>query len=91
MKSALIKDLYSEIDRLKQGCLLLPRALSLSTHFVFVWNNAILFSVINGMTFFFPSTVQLEVYAAREKNGIYIPRDRYLHEEAEKKVQVFTI
>ncbi|KAF3453779.1 hypothetical protein FNV43_RR04220 [Rhamnella rubrinervis] len=44
MKSAMIKDLYSEIDRLKQ-----------------------------------------EVYAAREKNGIYIPRDRYLHEEAEKK------
>ncbi|XP_058109930.1 kinesin-like protein KIN-5D [Magnolia sinica] len=47
MKSALIKDLYSEIDRLKQ-----------------------------------------EVYAAREKNGIYIPRDRYLHEEAEKKAMV---
>ncbi|XVF20156.1 hypothetical protein REPUB_Repub11eG0174000 [Reevesia pubescens] len=44
MKSALIKDLYSEIDRLKQ-----------------------------------------EVYAAREKNGIYIPRDRYLNDEAEKK------
>ncbi|CAI0545219.1 unnamed protein product [Linum tenue] len=44
MKSAMIKDLYSEIDRLKQ-----------------------------------------EVYAAREKNGIYIPRDRYLQEEAEKK------
>ncbi|XP_015935673.1 kinesin-like protein KIN-5D [Arachis duranensis] len=44
MKSAMIKDLYSEIDRLKQ-----------------------------------------EVYAAREKNGIYIPRDRYIHEEAEKK------
>ncbi|GMP89151.1 hypothetical protein CsSME_00040843 [Camellia sinensis var. sinensis] len=44
MKSALIKDLYSEIDRLKQ-----------------------------------------EVYAAREKNGIYIPRERYLQDEAEKK------
>ncbi|KAF5744663.1 kinesin-related protein [Tripterygium wilfordii] len=44
MKSAMMKDLYSEIDRLKQ-----------------------------------------EVYAAREKNGIYIPRDRYLAEEAEKK------
>ncbi|KAJ1377030.1 P-loop containing nucleoside triphosphate hydrolase [Sesbania bispinosa] len=44
VKSALIKDLYSEIDRLKQ-----------------------------------------EVYSAREKNGIYIPRDRYLNEEAEKK------
>ncbi|KAG1371623.1 Kinesin-like protein KIN-5A [Cocos nucifera] len=47
MKSAMIKDLYSEIDRLKQ-----------------------------------------EVYAAREKNGIYIPRDRYLHEEAEKKAMM---
>lgn len=33
--------------------------------------------------------VPLEVYAAREKNGIYIPRDRYLNEEAEKKVQLF--
>jgi hypothetical protein len=29
-----------------------------------------------------------EVYAAREKNGIYIPRDRYLQDEAEKKVHV---
>uniref|UniRef100_A0A1D1XJA0 Kinesin-related protein n=2 Tax=Anthurium amnicola TaxID=1678845 RepID=A0A1D1XJA0_9ARAE len=44
MKSAMIKDLYSEIDRLRQ-----------------------------------------EVYAAREKNGIYIPRDRFLQEESEKK------
>lgn len=44
MKSAVIKDLYYEIDRLKQ-----------------------------------------EVFAAREKNGIYIPRERYLQEEAEKK------
>ncbi|KAK8683553.1 hypothetical protein V6N13_039612 [Hibiscus sabdariffa] len=44
MKSALIKDLYSEIDRLKQ-----------------------------------------EVYSAREKNGIYIPRDRFLQDESEKK------
>ncbi|KAL6499826.1 Kinesin-like protein KIN-5D [Orobanche gracilis] len=44
MKSAVIKDLYFEIDRLKQ-----------------------------------------EVYAAREKNGIYIPKDRYLQDEADKK------
>lgn len=44
MKSALIKDLYSEIDRLKQ-----------------------------------------EVHAAREKNGIYLPRERFLQDEAEKK------
>lgn len=27
-----------------------------------------------------------EVFAAREKHGIYIPRDRFLIEEAEKKV-----
>ncbi|PWA85208.1 P-loop containing nucleoside triphosphate hydrolases superfamily protein [Artemisia annua] len=44
MKSAMMKDLYSEIERLKQ-----------------------------------------EVYAAREKNGIYIPKERYLLEEEEKK------
>ncbi|CAM8919541.1 unnamed protein product [Rhodiola kirilowii] len=47
LKSAMIKDLYSEIDRLKQ-----------------------------------------EVFAAREKNGVYIPRDRYLQDEAEKKAMV---
>ncbi|XP_052185435.1 kinesin-like protein KIN-5D [Diospyros lotus] len=50
MKSALIKDLYCEIDRLKQ-----------------------------------------EVYAAREKNGVYIPRDRYLQDEAEKKAMTENI
>eukprot|EP00250_Pteridium_aquilinum_P012534 c20784_g1_i1 orf=209-3340(+) len=44
MKSALIKDLYSEMERLKS-----------------------------------------EVNAAREKNGVYLPRDRYLQEEAERK------
>uniref|UniRef100_A0A7N0SVL8 Kinesin motor domain-containing protein n=1 Tax=Kalanchoe fedtschenkoi TaxID=63787 RepID=A0A7N0SVL8_KALFE len=47
LKSAMIKDLYSEIDKLKQ-----------------------------------------EVYAAREKNGVFIPRDRYLQDEAEKKAMV---
>lgn len=31
-----------------------------------------------------------EVYSARERNGIYIPRDRYFEEEAEKKVLSFT-
>ncbi|EFJ25853.1 hypothetical protein SELMODRAFT_413860 [Selaginella moellendorffii] len=44
MKSALIKDLYGEIERLKS-----------------------------------------EVYAAREKNGIYVPRERYYQDEADKK------
>ncbi|TVU01229.1 hypothetical protein EJB05_53331, partial [Eragrostis curvula] len=44
MKSALIKDLYIEMDHLKQ-----------------------------------------ELYAAREKNGVYIPREQYVADEAEKK------
>nr|AMS24216.1 kinesin 5c protein [Marsilea vestita] len=43
-KTALIKDLYSEMERLKA-----------------------------------------EINAAREKNGVYLPRERYLQEEAEKK------
>jgi hypothetical protein len=30
--------------------------------------------------------VEPEVYAAREKNGIYLPRERYFQDEAEKKV-----
>ncbi|KAK3139134.1 hypothetical protein QOZ80_5AG0378360 [Eleusine coracana subsp. coracana] len=44
MKSALIKDLFIEMERLKQ-----------------------------------------ELYAAREKNGVYIPREQFLADEAEKK------
>jgi kinesin family protein 11 len=44
LKSALIKDLYADIERLKQ-----------------------------------------EVRAAREKNGVYLPHDRFIHEEAKKK------
>ncbi|KAK1288108.1 hypothetical protein QJS10_CPB19g00413 [Acorus calamus] len=44
MKSTLIKDLYSEIDRLKA-----------------------------------------EVYASREKSGVYIPKERYYQEESERK------
>ncbi|XP_024366790.1 kinesin-like protein KIN-5D [Physcomitrium patens] len=47
LKTAHIRDLYSEIERLKS-----------------------------------------EVYSARERNGIYIPRDRYFEEEAEKKAMV---
>nr|CAB3499878.1 unnamed protein product [Digitaria exilis] len=44
MKSALIKDLYLEMERMKQ-----------------------------------------ELFATREKNGVYIPREQYLADEAEKK------
>ena len=34
-------------------------------------------------------TSKPEVYAAREKNGVYIPRERYLQDEAEKKVPIW--
>jgi hypothetical protein len=27
-----------------------------------------------------------EVYAAREKNGVYMPKERYYQEESERKV-----
>jgi kinesin family protein 11 len=27
-----------------------------------------------------------EVYAAREKNGVYIPKERFYQEESERKV-----
>lgn len=72
MKSAMMKDLYYEIERLKQG-----------QHFVIIELLVLIF-VFNYFTrsaFFFS-----EVFSAREKNGIYIPRDRYLQEESEKKV-----
>lgn len=29
--------------------------------------------------------LKAEVYAAREKNGVYIPKERYYQEESEKK------
>ncbi|XP_009792660.1 kinesin-like protein KIN-5D isoform X1 [Nicotiana sylvestris] len=78
MKSAMIKDLYSEIDRLKQGLYFyLP---------LFLYINIYL-ALINYLITYFVCSILMptEVYAAREKNGIYIPRDRYLQEEAEKK------
>lgn len=35
---------------------------------------------------FFVPLVLLEVYATREKNGVYIPKERYYQEENERKV-----
>jgi hypothetical protein len=40
------------------------------------WRNDILIKLV-----YFP-----EVYAAREKVGVYIPKDRYQQEENERKV-----
>lgn len=33
--------------------------------------------------------VYLEVYASREKNGVYMPKERYYQEESERKVLSF--
>lgn len=77
MKSAIMKDLYSEIERLKQGIYLLhidDLLCLLNTYMWISWVNCLFLTVS-------------EVYAAREKNGIYIPKERYTQEEAEKKVQ----
>lgn len=73
MKTAVIKDLYSEIDRLKQG--------SSECTFLIYWN-----AKCHAFSTHLVSYLSAEVFAAREKNGIYIPRERYLQEEAEKKV-----
>lgn len=34
----------------------------------------------------FPSEFKSDIRAAREKNGVYIPHERFLQDEAEKKV-----
>jgi kinesin family protein 11 len=71
MKSTLIKDLYGEIDRLKAGIL----------------RTLIPFYVIQMIASDLTNiNLSAEVYAAREKVGVYIPKDRYHAEENERKV-----
>ncbi|GAA0173613.1 microtubule binding motor protein [Lithospermum erythrorhizon] len=48
-------------------------------------NQKMMKSTVMKDLYFEIERLKLEVYAAREKNGIYIPKDRYLQEEAEKK------
>ena len=70
MKSTLIKDLYGEIERLKAG------------NYLFCGSQLYLPALSNGLKMF-PFS---EVYAAREKVGVYIPKERYYQEESERKV-----
>lgn len=52
-----------------------------------VWNlNSLRYGIRNNEQQIIEGFHEKEVFAAREKNGIYLPRDRYLQEEAEKKV-----
>lgn len=60
----------------------------------FPWFCRTIFKVINYTSSLFLSGglcyvnfwFYLEVYAAREKNGVYIPKERYYQEESERKV-----
>lgn len=78
MKSAIMKDLYGEIERLKQG-------IYIGHIFVILLSYSDTYS--ESRLVYVSSLDCSEVYAAREKNGIYIPKERYTQEEAEKKVQ----
>lgn len=81
MKSTLIKDLYGEIERLKAGewCLLLVKQYNEISVVCEIYGGLLCF-------LFFTVIIYSEVYAAREKNGVYIPKERYHQEESEKKV-----
>lgn len=83
MKSTLIKDLYGEIERLKGGHCFIIRLRYFKGFFPQVQSNILLTLCSNC---FLP-----EVYAAREKNGVYIPKERYYQEESERKVGPFAL
>lgn len=87
MKSTLIKDLYGEIERLKAGEILWMFVVG--EILMFVGNS---FHFVKSMvscyaSYFSTSWIYAEVYATREKNGVYIPKERYYQEESEKKVR----
>ena len=78
MKSTLIKDLYGEIERLKAG----KKRQSLTVVL------KLYYSLSSALTFFLFANFK-EVYASREKNGVYMPKERYYQEESERKVLSF--
>ena len=84
MKSTLIKDLYGEIERLKGGHCFIIRLSYFKGFFPQFQSNILLIPLC--FNCFLP-----EVYAAREKNGVYIPKERYYQEESERKVGTFAL
>lgn len=48
-----------------------------------------IFLIISAYMADFTLLNSVEVYAAREKNGVYIPKERYYQEESERKVIVY--
>lgn len=94
MKSTLIKDLYGEIERLKGGKFLSSSVTCLCRHldvscYAFCYLYLFLFLNLFDLLINPFVTLYTEVYAAREKNGVYIPKERYYQEESERKVLIF--
>lgn len=73
-KVVLLKDLYLEIDRMKQGLTVTPAFLNCFVKYI--PHSLVLLSI----------KTKADVRAAREKNGVYIPHERFALDEAEKKV-----
>ena len=82
MKSTLIKDLYGEIERLKAG----KSNRSVSVDRICRGDKCTRYKVLCSDLFYL---FLLEVYASREKNGVYMPKERYYQEESERKVLSF--
>lgn len=74
MKTTLIKDLYGEIERLKAG--------KTTAQF----DNALEMKNWNLFVIIMCNILLSEVYASREKSGVYLPKERYYQEEMERKV-----
>lgn len=75
-KSVLLKDLYQEIERMKQGSVVLY-----CLYLCKFWLKS-----CSKLVHASSPILQTDVRAAREKNGVYVPHERFVQEEAEKKV-----
>lgn len=73
-KAVLLKDLYLEIEKMKQGLIIT------TSYDCFVQQKIKLIVIL--------LNINADVRAAREKNGVYIPHERFAREEAEKKVDI---
>ena len=69
----MLKDLYQEMEKIKQGSLLSSISITIP-------------DIIIGFHKLQLTSILSDVKAVREKNGVYIPNERFVLEEAEKKV-----
>lgn len=78
-KAVLLKDLYLELERMKEGLHIEDNIMSIFSCFSYA-NYQMSYLIINCCM------INADVRAARDKNGVYIAHERYTQEEAEKKV-----